>query len=1173
MIKKILTNRWVMIAFGITLLAVLIWFLGPLFGFGDSRPLESRLARLLCILFVLLLWVFYELYKYILVRKANKRLMDGITSQAPDHSDVHAAEEIKLLRNRIELAMATLKKSGAKGKKWGSEYLYQIPWYMFIGAPGSGKTTALINCGLRFPVSAEGDVRAVKGIGGTRNCDWWFSDDAIFLDTAGRYTTQESDKKADSTAWLGFLDLLKKFRSRRPLNGAIVTVSLSDLLAQSERDRDAYAVAVRQRIQELYQKLGVRFPVYLMVTKTDLLAGFMEFFSDLGHEERAQVFGMTFPYKQTMTGNYDYSLAFKTQFEEVAKRLTARLVDRMQQEKDFQRRALVYSFPQQFGAMEPLLARFIEQVFSGTRYEQMPLLRGVYFTSGTQEGTPIDRVLGALSRMLKMERKILPPVGSSGKSFFLTRLLKEVVFPEFGLAGFDEKKEKKRKWLLRGAYASLGVVAICLLVAWTFSYFRNEALINEVEGKVNSLVQMSTSLPPPSANDLHAALPFLTELRNLPYGYADSNKSAGWSLRFGLFQGERIGDMAGDAYQRALRTAFLPRIAMFLEEQIRNSQKNEVKYEALKAYLMLFDEKHLDPKALAAFLAVDLEQSLWGAGQESIQVEFVNHLVASIESRPLNIAWVQDDSLVAAARRSLASSSLVDRIYSRIRLMGAPQSIQPVKLSEILGPDGAQLFERASGEPLSAPFPAIFTYAGYHDGFRKEAEKIVSQMADEDKWVLGEQSSSKKEVDKGQLLEAVKRRYFDEYVRNWDALLNDIRLKKSASLNDTVMYARALSAPDSPLKKLLLGVMKEVSLVPSDATAGAKEKIMGGVLDGAKEMAAKILSGAPSAVKDQLKAKKHPESAVDDHFDSLRQLVSVPAPGQRMAIDQPLAVLNDFYQEISAYQSGGQGSLADMKPLVSSARLKAEAERLPMPLNQILKSLVTVTAGQAAAMNQGNIQKAIVGASSFCDKSISGRYPATHSSQNDILVADFNSVFSPGGELDSFFNSSLKQYVDTSGQLWKLKLGAESTSPISSAALRQFQNADSIRRTFFRGSTTASISAELRLVSTEWPQVTLEYNGESHRFSSSNSAPLLLRWPAQNGASSAKLYAANSTHGIAADGDWAIFRLIDKASSDSSSPERLRLVFMVEGKKAQFELRSNSVLNPFKLKELGAIAG
>jgi len=191
-------------------------------------------------------------------------------------------------------AAAILMRARFKGPDGESRYVHELPWYVFIGAPGSGKTTALVNAGLHFPLKGSGGDQALAGVGGTRNCDWWFTDEAVLLDTAGRYTTQESDLEADAAAWQGFLGLIKRFRPRRPLNGALVTLSISDLMLWSEDERRRYAWHVRSRVAELYERLGVRFPVYLLVTKTDLLAGFMEFFGELDAEARQRVWGLTF---------------------------------------------------------------------------------------------------------------------------------------------------------------------------------------------------------------------------------------------------------------------------------------------------------------------------------------------------------------------------------------------------------------------------------------------------------------------------------------------------------------------------------------------------------------------------------------------------------------------------------------------------------------------------------------------------------------------------------------------------------------------------------------------------------------------------------------------------------------------------------------------------------------
>src|SRR6185295_20063227 len=121
---------------------------------------------------------------------------------------------------------------------------------------GAGKTTALLNAGLTFPLAAEMGQSAVAGVGGTRMCEWWFTEDAVLIDTAGRYTTQDSDAAVDRAGWEGFLDLLKRTRPRQPLNGVIVAIALSDIAEAPSKERTAHAREIRARIKELESRLG-----------------------------------------------------------------------------------------------------------------------------------------------------------------------------------------------------------------------------------------------------------------------------------------------------------------------------------------------------------------------------------------------------------------------------------------------------------------------------------------------------------------------------------------------------------------------------------------------------------------------------------------------------------------------------------------------------------------------------------------------------------------------------------------------------------------------------------------------------------------------------------------------------------------------------------------------------
>src|SRR3546814_9082524 len=147
---------------------------------------------------ILVVWGLASIYGQYRERRANTELMDGsAATEAPAAGDPASEEEVTVLREGMQDALAALKKSKLGGR-WGRRYVYQLPWYIIIGPPGAGKTTALVNSGLSFPLADSTGREAVRGVGGTRNCDWWFTDEAVLIDTAGRYTTQDSHQAVES---------------------------------------------------------------------------------------------------------------------------------------------------------------------------------------------------------------------------------------------------------------------------------------------------------------------------------------------------------------------------------------------------------------------------------------------------------------------------------------------------------------------------------------------------------------------------------------------------------------------------------------------------------------------------------------------------------------------------------------------------------------------------------------------------------------------------------------------------------------------------------------------------------------------------------------------------------------------------------------------------------------
>jgi type VI secretion system protein ImpL len=348
---RIVRSRWLTTLLGVLLLGLVVWFFGPLLAVGITRPLETELARGGVIGACLLAWLAWNLTHVWHARKRDKALVDGVAAEQVDPSEAASAEEVALLGGRLREALHALKRARLGGRS--GRYLYQLPWYLFIGPPGAGKTTALTNCGLRFPLADTFGPGAMRGVGGTRNCDWWFTDQAVMIDTAGRYTTQDSDARVDGAGWLGFLRLLKQHRRRQPLNGVVVAIGLSDLAALDDDARHAHARTIRRRVRELHDQLGVRVPIYAVFTKTDLIAGFVEFFDNLGKEEREQVWGMTFPLDEASPGAADEAGAvaqFGPEFDRLLIRLNDRMLERVHREPDVERRRLIYGFPQQMAS-------------------------------------------------------------------------------------------------------------------------------------------------------------------------------------------------------------------------------------------------------------------------------------------------------------------------------------------------------------------------------------------------------------------------------------------------------------------------------------------------------------------------------------------------------------------------------------------------------------------------------------------------------------------------------------------------------------------------------------------------------------------------------------------------------------------------------------------------------
>jgi type VI secretion system protein ImpL len=912
-------RAWVLAVLGLAAFAGVVWFAGPLLSIAGSSPLASTNARIALIAAFAFQYLAQKLWVARRARRRNERVVEQL---APAAAPAEAAE-LAQLRKRFAAALATLRHTqfGARGGFWsslswkfGRPYLYQLPWYLMIGAPGAGKTTALLNSGLQFPLAGEFGRGSVKGVGGTRNCDWWFTDHAVLLDTAGRYTTHETHRVADKMAWEGFLELLKRSRPRQPLNGALVTVSITDLLVFDEIQRAQHAATLRARLDEIRTAIGIRLPVYLLLTKCDLLPGFLDSFLVFDKRARDQVWGTTFDFSASTKGRAPDQ--FAPAFDQLVERLYSDLAPRMQAERDPQRRARIFSFPRQFVALKEPLDDLVRRAFgagTSSAVDGAPCLRGVYFTSGTQEGTPIDRALSALGRELGLERQILPPNQSTGKSFFLAGLLRGVVFAESEIAGHSPRLQRWRTRVMTALLVAVQVAGALLAAYWATSYSRSSAEIEQIARNVAGARSQIEAADVRPGSDPRPLLPVLNTLQDLMVSSSPAADEPATPLAgFREHQRLKLTAAARQAYDRALQDSLLRRIIQRCEEQMRSGLDSNLQYEALKAYTMMHDATHFDASALKTFVMYDWDTTLEPPLNSEDRAQLVLHLDALLDAGAVGAATATDPRLVESVRARLAGQPVAQRIATRLKAVLGARSYPEFAVAS-LGTPAAALFVGKDGHSPPRSVPGRYTLEAYRDGVLTTLPTVPSQLTMEAAWVLSASSprapGAIDSAASGRAVAEALASYLDGYERTWAGFIDDLRLRQASSDNDAIGQAQVLAAHDGPLAVLLRAVVQQTSL--HDASA-------------------------PSPLSD---AAAPLERLVEDHFAPLRELTQQSADGRR-PLDLALVDFNEVHV-LRALVASNRGGSDPGETSIRLEHIRAESRRFPEPVRSMLLAVAS----------------------------------------------------------------------------------------------------------------------------------------------------------------------------------------------------------------------------------------
>jgi type VI secretion system protein ImpL len=1148
---------------GVALLCAFIWLYGPLIAFGEATPLAGELTRLVVIALIVVTWLVLVLLRQIRAARANRAFVTELASAPEAPAPKPGEENVAEVQAKFAGIMDQMKKSKLGGRK----FLRDMPWYLFIGPPGTGKTTALRQSGLNFPIDLSDDL---KGVGGTRNCDWFFTEDAVLIDTAGRYVQQQSDPEVDAEEWRGFLQLLVKHRGRRALNGVIVAISVHELAGDDASIR-AHGREIRKRLNELTGQLGLKLPVYLMVTKADLVPGFEPFFGDLSTREREQVWGATLG----MEDRVDAELVGR-EMRPLAARMEERIVPRLSDDMDLAQRAEVFRFPAQMESLTQPLSVLVEAVFGESRYEESPWLRGFYFSSATQEGSPIDRMLAGISQAVGLAAP--PPARRAHgqtRSFFLRRFLTDLVFPEAGLGRFDPRAEERRRWAFRGTVAGATLAVVLAATLFLYSFMRYSGAVEDQERQFTQLssrlANVAARQAPTDPLDLDLALDAANETQDAATVLEPGVLTAlGPTARAELAQAQEI------AYERTLRNVLEPRMVAMLEATMwRHSRDPEFLLGALKAYQMMTGQAPYDGAFLGDWWQTVLPDyapiSPFPTGESA------EHQLAAFERMASEESKIRpDEQLVATALESICTIPLSVRAYRDLLDRPDVASLPEWTPAAVAGPNAPQVLTRLSGKTLRQGLPGAFTYQGFHETVLPLVPDVAAE-ATLDRAVFAGGCAESSDASTAALERDVLKLYYDDYIAQWDGFLRDIRLEPIDDLIEAQANLKDLASADSALKRLLEAVVAETHLDRVEDEGGGAPEGSGKLASKAASKLGKIgrlvKSGAKIAASSTGGGEDEalPGAPVADHFAPLRATVQ-EVEGVPPLLTDAEAALQALSNEVQLVVRTPdpqaalleRGGLPQLTGAVASA-----AAVLPDPVDKwvagIAGDTIAVTREAVVAQLDARWRADVL---PFCTSAIRGRYPFDPSSAIDVNTADFARLFGPGGLIDSFISDHLAQYIDTTKRPWQWR----ADFGLNADMLAPFENARAIRDALFPGGAgpVMAFTLEAKDLSANAARVTLNVDGQTLSYFNAATRPVAMTWPGPDGTNMITLTFApvdGSGESITSEtGAWALLRLFRKGRlSGTALPEVFDLSLAAGGFSARFELRANSVDNPFDL--------
>ncbi|MBB5413876.1 type VI secretion system protein ImpL [Paraburkholderia sp. HC6.4b] len=1102
------------------LVALLIWWVGPLFAFGIYHPLGSVWVREVLVGLVLS-WGCWPTLARLWARLAMSPRQIRVAPQARqlDFVDGYLRELDRQLKARWR------KEPGSRWQRWSGAltraYRTRLPLYLVLGAQGSGKTSLVAKAagssGARYDGVPGADATYARG--DDFNCR--VTHDAVWIDIGGRWSLRPDAGEAELGAWRKLLRGIRRLRKDAPVSGVVLCVDSAGMVDAPIDTRKELADAVRARLEDVRDAFGQQAPVYVALNGVDRLDGAVSMLSLLDASKWANGMGFALP--------DDDAQADASRADSVWQQALLGLQQRVQQQ-------VLYSAPAAADvSTNHAQLRFVETL-SRLHKALVAWLHVALAPGDAQEAARLRGVwLGSMAEFAAPQ----PAAAEFGASQPPAARLNELWTPlirQLGLERDAARPSGSRTWRGRlGAalrWGAVPLVALGLLAWFGWGYVAERDYLDGVGAQFAEAKRLAQAQVSYGADGGSSLIEIASQMR-----YAQLQaEGAAQGVTTPYFEHGLVAEVARATYYRHLRKMLMPE----LYNEVRRTLVSQLDsgagdiYQTLKVYLMLCRPSRRSADEVVRWLDGRWDALSGGQYPDDERRALLEH-VRTLISLPDLPATPEDGNLVRSARAKAAQIPLVTRVLQHIRSQGLPAQVNDISLSRAAGFEAAMSLRMRSN--MSATDTAVsgwFTRAGYTDVFMPRLLKSARAMLEEDSWVLRDETlaGNSFEIDGlvQKLADSARDQFLQDYIAAWQNFLNDVTVRGVTGLDDASQLAAAMMEAQSPLASLLRFAGRETTLT------GAGDE---GNIDSWVDRQKYRFEQGRRQVVGELNGQHYrtvllPEHVVEEHFQAVRQLAAELNRNGTVASNPLSRLFEPVYRQLGLVNGALLAGQVLPAQYDAFAQLKETAARQPEPVRGIMLDLVSSGTTMSTRETGALLSRGAAGATkTVCDQGFTSRYPFRRGAQGDAGVEDFERLFGAQGLMATYFRDHLAAYVDTSTKPWQaLRSNGGPTGMVSQPVLDSYESAERIRGAALDESGHLRISTVLRFIDmdSQLSDAQLSVAGQTLRFAHGVTSPHRIDWSGQNTPLAIRLQ-VKAVDGrmttLQFDGPWALFRFFD----------------------------------------------